>query len=112
MRRLVLETNKGNENQKKELIKKYAEVAADAYVKQYFTDQGVMGDPVIVYDSSEKTFSRKSELSPLSSDEKIVDKIEEGCFGEVEGEDTEEIKQDIFIYLTEYADMSFLFEKL
>ena len=60
----------------------FAEVTAKAYARQYCTDNGVMNNPVIVYDTETEMFSSQSGLTPTDDMEIIVLELEDGMFGE------------------------------
>lgn len=92
-------------------IKKFAEAAADAYINQYIIGQGVMGQPVVYYNRTNKTYGWCSKMTPLSEDEVAVEWLEEGIYGET-GDDPSLARQLIVDYLVSETDWRDLFDKI
>jgi len=83
-----------------------AETVADAYFSQYVNDDGVMNDPIIVFDTDTNRFSWQSSLTPLQDDEIQVDILAHGGFGDVEEgyDDMAEAEKNLADWLTENDD--------
>jgi hypothetical protein len=75
-------------------IKEFASAVADAYVTQYHSDSPVMGTPIVYYNRT-TGFGWCSSLTPLSDDEIILERVEEGNYGDTTDSTLDEIRQGI-----------------
>jgi len=77
------------------IIKEFAKVVADAYVNQYHGGSRVMGTPIVYYNTETGEFGWCSSLTPLSDDEILIERVEEGNYGDTSNSTLDEIRQGI-----------------
>ena len=77
------------------IIKEFATEVADAYVAQYHRTFPVMGTPIVYYNRTTGEFGWCSSLTPLSDDEILIERVEEGNYGDTSNSTLDEIRDGI-----------------